>query len=73
MSRIKDKLKRPARVAGLLPLVHLRAHLEELEESFAENARHERLLATEVDRIEASVARIAARRHQARDEDHPTS
>lgn len=70
MSRIKEKLKRPARVAGLLPLVWARAHLDDLEVDLAECRRHERLLEAEVARIEAGVARIARRRSAGRDEDH---
>ncbi len=73
MSRLKGAFRRPAQVAGLAPLVGLRRHLEEIEEAFAENARHERLLVLELARIEASVGRIAAAWQQHREEDHPES
>lgn len=73
MSRIKERLRRPARVTGLLPLVWVRGRVDDLEHDLAECRRHEALLEVEVSRIEASVARIARQRQAARDEDHLTT
>lgn len=71
MSRIKDLARRPAAASGLLPLVHLRGRLDELEESFDENGRHEDVLLAEVERIEATVGRIARSWAAAREVSHP--
>lgn len=70
MSRLKQVVRRPAAVSGLLPMVHLRRRLDELEESFAENGRHEERLRAEVARIEATVGRIAATWQLAREQSH---
>lgn len=73
MSRVRRLVARPAQVSGVLPLVHLRRRLDEVEESLEETLRHEQGLRREVARIEATLARVAANRAAARDEGHPGS
>lgn len=72
MSRLKQLARRPAQATGLLPMVHLRRRVDELEEALAESSRHEQALRAEVARIEATVGRIARSRAAGpREESHP--
>ena len=70
---LRDRLRRPAQISGLLPLRRLQLRLAEIEPALEENARLERGLVEQVAAIEQQVGEVAHRWAVARAADQAAS